>query len=41
MGVMMLAAEPGSSLVVRAEGPDETEAVEAVAKLIADKFYED
>lgn len=41
MGVMMLAAEPGSSLVVRAEGPDEAEAVEAVAKLIADKFYED
>jgi phosphocarrier protein HPr len=41
MGVMMLAAEPGSSLVVRADGPDEAEAVAALAKLIADKFYED
>ncbi len=41
MGVMMLAAEPGSSLVVRADGPDESEAVEAIAQLIAAKFYED
>ncbi len=41
MGVMMLAAEPGSALTVRAQGPDETEAVAAIAQLIADKFYED
>jgi phosphocarrier protein HPr len=41
MGVMMLAAEPGSSLKVRADGPDELEALEAIGKLIADKFYED
>jgi phosphocarrier protein len=41
MGVMMLAAEPGSSLKVRADGPDEAEALEAIGKLIADKFYED
>jgi phosphocarrier protein HPr len=41
MGVMMLAAEPGSSLVVRAQGPDEAAAVAAIARLIADKFYED
>jgi len=41
MGVMMLAAEPGSSLVIKADGPDEQEALEALAKLVADKFYED
>lgn len=41
MGVMMLAAEPGSSLIIKADGPDEQEALEALAKLIADKFYED
>jgi phosphocarrier protein HPr len=40
MGVMMLAAEYGSSLVLRAEGPDETEAVGAIAKLIESKFGE-
>jgi phosphocarrier protein HPr len=41
MGVMMLAAEPGSSLTVRADGLDEAEALEALGKLIADRFYED
>jgi phosphocarrier protein len=41
MGVMMLAAEPGSSLVIRADGPDEDEALEALARLVADKFHED
>jgi phosphocarrier protein len=41
MGVMMLAAEPGSSLTIKADGPDENEALEALAKLVADKFYED
>ncbi|HYC50126.1 MAG TPA: HPr family phosphocarrier protein [Gemmatimonadaceae bacterium] len=40
MGVMMLAAEYGSSLVLRAEGPDEQEAVGALAKLIESKFGE-
>ena len=40
MGVMMLAAEYGSSLVLRAEGPDETEAVGEIAKLIESKFGE-
>ena len=40
MGVMMLAAEYGSSLVLRAEGPDEQEAVGAIAKLIESKFGE-
>jgi phosphocarrier protein len=41
MGVMMLAAEPGSSLHIRAQGPDEAEALEALARLVADKFNED
>lgn len=41
MGVMMLAAEPGSSLQIRAQGPDEAEALEALARLVADKFNED
>jgi phosphocarrier protein HPr len=40
MGVMMLAAEFGSTVVVRAEGPDEQEAVDALAKLITSKFRE-
>ena len=40
MGVMMLAAEFGSSLVLRAEGPDEQEAIGAIAKLIESRFGE-
>jgi phosphocarrier protein HPr len=40
MGVMMLAAEYGSSLLLRADGPDETEAVGAIAQLIESKFGE-
>lgn len=34
MGVMMLAAECGSSLKLTAKGPDEAEAIEALAKLL-------
>jgi phosphocarrier protein len=40
MGVMMLAAECGSSLVFRATGPDEAAAVEALAALVAEGFGE-
>ena len=40
MGVMMLAAEFGSTLQLRAHGPDENEAVDALAKLVASKFGE-
>ena len=40
MGVMMLAAECGSSITIRAEGPDETAAIEALAGLVADGFGE-
>ena len=40
MGVMMLAAEYGATLELRAKGPDEDEAVNALATLIANKFGE-
>ena len=40
MGVMMLAAECGSTLNFRAAGPDETEAVEALVKLVDTGFGE-
>ena len=38
MGVMMLAAEEGSSIRVRAEGPDEREALTALQELVDGKF---
>jgi phosphocarrier protein HPr len=41
MGVMMLAAEFGSELLVRANGPDADAAVAAIAELVANKFGED
>jgi len=41
MGVMMLAAEMGSQITIRAEGEDEEKAVEALAKLFENKFDED
>jgi phosphocarrier protein len=40
MGVMMLAAEYGCLLTVRAEGPDADQAVEALALLVASRFGE-
>jgi phosphocarrier protein len=40
MGVMMLAAGPGSTVTVDAEGPDEEQAVEAIGALIASRFGE-
>ena len=41
MGVLVLAAEKGSKLKIVAEGPDEEEAVEALAKLFAEGFGEE
>jgi phosphocarrier protein len=41
MGVMMLAAEMGSKLIIIAEGPDEREAVEALVQVIQGKFGEE
>ena len=40
MGVMMLAAGKGSTVVVETIGADEQSALEALLKLISDKFGE-
>jgi phosphocarrier protein HPr len=40
MGVMMLAAGQGTSVLIEAEGADAEQAVAALTKLIADKFGE-
>jgi phosphocarrier protein len=40
MGVMMLAAECGSTVLLRAEGEDADAAIEAIAQVIADGFGE-
>jgi phosphocarrier protein HPr len=40
MGVMMLAAECGAELLVRADGPDAEQAVQAIVDLVARKFGE-
>ena len=40
MGVMMLAAECGSTLTLRAEGNDAEEALDALSVLIKNKFGE-
>jgi phosphocarrier protein len=41
MGVMMLAAECGSSVRIRASGDDAREAVDALAALVNDRFGEE
>ena len=40
MGVMMLAAAKGSTIVIEAEGEDEAEAMAAVTQLVAERFGE-
>jgi phosphocarrier protein len=40
MGVMMLAAEQGSALTIRAEGADADAAVSALCQLVANGFGE-
>jgi phosphocarrier protein HPr len=40
MGVMMLAAECGSSLVIRVDGDDAEQAMAALLALVADGFHE-
>jgi phosphocarrier protein len=40
MGVMMLAAAKGSRIVIEADGPDERQAVEALQRLVAERFGE-
>ncbi len=41
LGLLTLAASKGSTLTVRAEGDDEIEAVEALARLFEDRFGEE
>ena len=40
MGIMMLAANHGAQLTIRAEGADEEEAVETLSKLVDTSFKE-
>ena len=40
MGVMMLAAEMGTELILEVDGPDEIEAMAAIAKIIESGFGE-
>ena len=41
MGVMMLAAAKGSTVVIETDGADEADAMDAVVALIAARFDED
>jgi phosphocarrier protein len=41
MGLMMLAASPGCSITVEASGADAAAALDALEKLVADKFGEE
>jgi phosphocarrier protein HPr len=41
MGLMMLAAGPGTMVTVSAIGPEAQAAVDAIAALVADKFNEE
>jgi phosphocarrier protein len=41
MGLMMLAAAPGSELEIRARGPAASAVLAALADLVANKFDED
>lgn len=41
MGVMMLAAEKGSNLVIKVHGDDQEQAMAALVDLINNKFYEE
>ena len=41
MGVMMLAAAKGSTIVIETDGPDEAEAMQALQELVANRFEEE
>jgi phosphocarrier protein len=41
MGLMMLGAAMGDSIVIRAEGEGAEDAVDALARLVEDKFGEE
>lgn len=41
MDIMILAAEPDTTIIIRADGDDEDKALKALKKIVEDKFYED
>jgi phosphocarrier protein len=41
MGLMMLSAGPGTSIVVSAAGPEAEAAIDAITQLVASKFNEE
>jgi phosphocarrier protein HPr len=41
MGLMMLAAGPGSTIEIEADGPEAPEAIEALVQLVASRFGEE
>jgi len=41
MGLMMLAAGPGTTIKVSAKGPDADEAIKAITELVESKFNEE
>ena len=41
MGVMMLAAAKGTRMVIETDGPDEAAAMQALERLLADRFGEE
>ena len=41
MGLMMLSAGPGTSIVVSATGPEAQSALDAITELVANKFNEE
>jgi phosphocarrier protein HPr len=41
MGLMMLSASPGTSILVEAAGPDAAAAIDALAALVASRFGEE
>ncbi len=41
MGLMMLSAAPGTTILVSARGPEAQAALDAIAALVADKFNEE
>lgn len=41
LGVLLLAAAQGSRIVVRCDGEDETDAMQAIAELVTNRFNEE
>ncbi len=41
MGIMMLAAAKGTTLIIQAEGPDESQALQSLSELVNDNFGEE